>query len=180
MSGLLDKILSLDGHLDAADIPHAFGGALALGWCTERARGTIDIDCNVFVGQTQVLRVLDALPEGIAWDDASVASVVRVGQVRLWWDGTPVDLFFDTSTFHAEVASRISHKPLGGRSLPFLSCGDLAVFKAYGNRTRDWADLEDMAAIGTLDVDRLAGTLAGLLGDADARIARLRGLRGSP
>ena len=49
MSVLVDKILALHAALDDAEIPHAFGGALALAWCTERARGTIDIDLNVFV-----------------------------------------------------------------------------------------------------------------------------------
>ncbi len=28
--------------------------------------------------------------------------------------------------------------------LPFLSCPDLAVFKVFFNRTKDWADLEAM------------------------------------
>ena len=39
--------------LDDARIPHAFGGALALAWCTQRARGTIDIDVNVFVDRSR-------------------------------------------------------------------------------------------------------------------------------
>ena len=176
MSALVDKILGLDGALDSAGIPHAFGGALALAWCTERARGTIDIDCNIFVPQVQVLWAFDALPDGIARDDSSVTSVVRRGQVRLWWDSTPVDLFFDTAPFHAEVATRIRRKPLGGRDIAFLSCSDLAVFKAFSDRTRDWADLEDMAALGSLDVDRVAATLEHLLGSDDDRVARLRAL----
>jgi len=36
--------------LKAAGVPHAFGGALALAWCTGRPRATIDIDINIFVG----------------------------------------------------------------------------------------------------------------------------------
>jgi len=38
------------GALDDADVPHAFGGALALAWCTQRARGTIDIDLATLPG----------------------------------------------------------------------------------------------------------------------------------
>ena len=49
MSVLVDKIVALHRSFEAARIPHAFGGALALAWCTQRARGTIDIDVNVFV-----------------------------------------------------------------------------------------------------------------------------------
>ena len=49
MSGLPAKIVALHRALERAQLPHAFGGALALAWCTQRARGTIDIDVNVFV-----------------------------------------------------------------------------------------------------------------------------------
>lgn len=57
--------------------------------------------------------------------------------------------------------------------IPFLSCSDLAVFKAFFDRTRDWADLEDMAAAGTFDVDRVTGVLVRYLGPDDERVARL-------
>jgi hypothetical protein len=66
-----------------------------------------------------------------------------------------------------------------GRELPFLSCTDLAVFKAFFNRTRDWADLEEMAEAGTLDFDRLIGVLVRYVGTDDERIGRLR-LLGRP
>ena len=46
-------------------MPHAFGGALALAWCTERARGTIDIDVNVLVPDTRYDEVIDGLPPGV-------------------------------------------------------------------------------------------------------------------
>ena len=41
---LVEQIAHLHRALESADIAHAFGGALALAWCTERARATIDID----------------------------------------------------------------------------------------------------------------------------------------
>ena len=176
MSGLVDKILAIDAGLDGAGIPHAFGGALALAWCTERARGTIDIDCNIFVGPANVLWVFDSLPAGVAWDDASVTAVVRSGQVRLWWDTTPVDLFLNTSPFHEDAAGRTRRKPFAGREVPFLACSDLAVFKAFADRTQDWADLEAMAAIGSLDIDRVATTLTRYLGSGDERVAKVRAL----
>ena len=180
MSALVDKILAIDAGFDAAGVHHAFGGALALAWCTERARGTIDIDCNVFAPPSQVLWVFDALPDGVSRDDASVTAVVRDGQVRLWWDTTPVDLFLDTTAFHADAAGRIRRKPLAGRDVPFLSCTDLAVFKVFYNRTRDWADLEDMAALHSLDVDRVVSTLTRYLAADDHRVSRLRALTSSP
>ena len=42
MSSLADKVLALHQSLDEADFPHAFGGALALGWCTRQPRATSD------------------------------------------------------------------------------------------------------------------------------------------
>ncbi len=44
---VVERILALHAALDAASVPHAFGGALALAWCTQRPRGTVDV--NVFV-----------------------------------------------------------------------------------------------------------------------------------
>jgi hypothetical protein len=159
--------------LREADIPHAFGGALALAWCTERARGTIDIDLNVFTGTDQVREVLDVLPREIAWDEDDIRSLARDGQQRLWWDTTPVDVFLNTTEFHDQVAGRCRWERFSGVDIPFLSCSDLAVFKAFFNRTRDWADLEAMAEAGTLDVDRVIGVLVRYLGPDDERIARL-------
>ena len=36
---------------------------------------------------------------------------------------------------------------------------DLAVFKAFFNRTKDWADIEAMIEAGSLDGDRVVGVL---------------------
>jgi hypothetical protein len=176
VSLLADKVVAIHGALDAADVPHAFGGALALAWCTERARGTIDIDVNVFVDGSRAREVLDALPGGIAWSDDALAVLERDGQTRLWWDATPVDLFVNTTEFHVQVGQRCRREPFAGAEVPFLACADLAVFKAFFDRTKDWADLEEMAAAGTLDVDRVVGVLTRYLGGADARVERLRGL----
>src|SRR5262249_54381283 len=155
VSSLVEKIVALDTALDDGDIPHAFGGALALAWCTQRARGTIDIDLNVFVDRSRTRDLLGALPAGVRWTDDDRARIERDGQVRLWWDETPVDVFVNTTEFHEQVAERCRREPFGGHEVPFLACVDLAVFKAFFDRTKDWADLEEMAAAGTLDTDRV-------------------------
>lgn len=67
-------------------------------------------------------------------------------------------------------------EPFAGELLPFLACEDLAVFKAFFDRTRDWADLEAMRDAGTLDASAVAGVLATFLGGDDERIARLLSL----
>jgi hypothetical protein len=58
----------------------------------------------------------------------------------------------------------------------FLACRDLAVFKAFFDRTKDWADLEEMQGAGTLDIEVVAGVLVRYLGTDDPRIARLLAL----
>lgn len=151
-------------------------GALALAWCTERARGTIDIDLNVFVDVAAVGDVLAALPEPITWTEGDVTLLERDGQARIWWGLTPVDVFLDTTEFHREAANRCRLERFGGTEVPFLGCGDLAVFKAFFNRTKDWADLEEMASAGSLDIDRAVGVLVRYLGPTDERIDRLQRL----
>lgn len=179
MTGLPAKIIAVHRALQRARLPHAFGGALALAWCTQRARGTIDIDVNVFVDADRVDEVIAALAQHITATDADRDLLRRDGQARLWWDETPVDVFLDTTDFHRAVGRRVRTEPFGDVTLPFLACRDLAVFKAFFDRTRDWADLEEMTAAGTLDVDAVVGVLVGHLGPEDHRVARLLGLSAS-
>jgi hypothetical protein len=174
--GLPEQMLAIHEHLMTAGIEHAFGGALALAWCTQQARGTIDLDLNVFTGPDRTDEVLAALPEDITATNNDRALLQRDGQARLWWGSTPVDVFLNTTAFHDRVASRVRWEPFGGREIPFLACDDLAVFKAFFNRTKDWADLEAMRDAGTLDAAAIAGVLATFLGGDDDRIARLLAL----
>ena len=174
MSGLPEKIVAVHRALAKAELPHAFGGALALAWCTERARGTIDIDVNVFVDVDRAEAVFRALPRKVQWSDADLAVLRRDGQVRIWWDKTPLDLFLNTTPVHAEVAVRARFEEFAGTAIPFLSCHDIAVFKAFFNRTKDWADIEEMHAAGTLNAARVCEVLAHYLGADDERIAKLR------
>ncbi|MFN3257445.1 MAG: hypothetical protein ACE37B_17310 [Ilumatobacter sp.] len=177
MTRLVDKIVAVHAALDSAGIPHAFGGALALAWCTQRARGTIDIDVNVFVSADQTDAVLAALPAEVTWSPAERDLLERDGQVRIWWGETPVDVFLDTTDFHHDVGNRVRHESFAGAQVPFLACRDLAVFKAFFDRTKDWADLEEMNANGSLDIDAVTGVLVRYLGGADERITRLQALR---
>ena len=180
LGGLAGKIVDVHRSLAAAGLAHAFGGALALAWCTERARGTIDIDVNVFVPVELAEQVVSALPEGVVAQPDNLGILQRDGQLRLWWDTTPVDVFLDTTEFHKGAAERARWEDFGGHLLPFLSCTDLGVFKAFFDRTKDWADLEEMAAVGTLDVDRVTGVLVRYLGADDHRVTRLLALVAPP
>jgi hypothetical protein len=171
-----DKMIAIHEHLASAGVPHAFGGALALAWCTQQARGTIDIDVNLFARPDRRDEVLAALPPQVVVADEDRASIDRDGQARLWWDETPVDVFFNTTPYHEGLADRVRREPFAGQELPFLACRDLAVFKVFFNRTKDWADLEAMRDASTLDIEHVLGVVTRYLGGADERIERLRGL----
>lgn len=176
MTGLPEKIVIVHKNLAAADLPHAFGGALALAWCTGRARGTIDIDVNVFVDSEAADAVVAAMPSGVECSPRLRAELRREGQVRLWWQRTPVDVFLNSTEYHRAVAGRVRWETFLGERLPFLCCHDLAVFKAFFNRTKDWADLEEMVAAGTIEPTAVATVLIGFLGADDERVGRLLAL----
>jgi hypothetical protein len=170
------KMVAISHALVGAQLPHAFGGALALAFCTRDARGTHDIDLNVLVEVEHADRVLQALPPQVTVEDRDRALLRREGQVRLWWGPHPLDLFLDTTEFHAELPVRTRLERFHGAELPFLGCDDLAVFKAFFSRSKDWVDIEEMLRAGTLDVDRVLGVLVRHLGGEDPRIERLRAL----
>jgi hypothetical protein len=174
LTSIADKVIALHHALTEAELPHAFGGALALAWCTEQPRGTSDIDLNVFVPTSSVARVLDALPPEVARDRPRARVLEREGQVRLRWDDTPIDLFLNTSSLHEDAMQRVSLEPFVGEMLPFLACDDLAVFKAFLARRRDWADIEDMITARSVDVDAVVETLSEHVGPDDERIITLR------
>ena len=176
MTSLPGKIVALHRALDAAKVGHAFGGALALAWCTRRPRGTSDIDINIFAPPAQSRRVLRALPREVPASDDDHERLRRDGQVRLWWDKTPVDLFLSTTSFHRRASRRTRREPFQGDMLPFLACDDLAVFKVLFDRSRDWADLEEMVAARSFDAGAVGATITELLGADDLRLGRLHAL----
>jgi hypothetical protein len=170
---LAEKLLDLHDRLANAGLPHAFGGAIALAYWTLEPRGTRDIDVNLFVPATEPGPALAALPEAIARDEDTAAAIARDGQVRLWWDDTPIDLFFSYEPLHDEAARNRRLVPFEGEEIPVLGPVELAVFKAMFDRTRDWADVEAMLAAGNLDVDAVRDRLTTLAGKDDDRIGRL-------
>lgn len=174
------KIVALHKALAKAQLPHAFGGALALAWCTQRARGTIDIDLNAFVTIDHADLLLRALPKPITWQPKDARALRGEGQIRMWWDKTPVDLFLNTTELHEDLVNRIRWEKFAGQMIPFVSCTDLAIFKAFFNRTKDWADLEEMHSAGTLNAGRVIAAVAQHLGAADERVARLQAIAKSP
>lgn len=170
---LAEKLLALASALTTARVPHAFGGAIALAYALEEPRGTRDLDLNIFLETRAAPEVLAAVEDLVGHDEADLATLRRDDQVRLWWDQTPIDLFFAAAAFHLEVATRCRTVPFGEQEIRVLAPDDLATFKVLFDRTKDWLDLRLMWESGTLDIAVVSQRLTSLVGD-DPRIGRLQ------
>jgi hypothetical protein len=176
VTSLPEKLLAIHDALSAADLPHAFGGAIALAYCTEEPRGTRDIDVNVFAEPGRAGEILAALPKGTVVSAADIEAAERDGQVRVWWEDTPIDLFLDVHAFHAEVAAGVRTVRFSGRSIPVVGCTALVVFKTLLDRTKDWADIEAVADAGAADIPEALVWVERALGADDQSVQRLAAL----
>jgi hypothetical protein len=175
VSALGDQLLAVHDGLEAAGIPHAIGGAIALGYCTLEPRGTRDVDVNVFVGPERARDVFATLPTGVEFSGVQLEQAERDGQVRLRWGITPIDLFLSVLPFHDHVAAHLREVPFEGRTIPVLDCTALAVFKAMFDRPRDWVDIEAMVEARTLDLVQARRWVVEMVGE-DARAEKLSAL----
>jgi len=170
---LPERIVALEDAL--SQIPHAFGGALALAYYAE-PRATIDIDLNVFVPVERYDDVAAPLLElGVqAAEPRARAAAAHDGQTRVMWDETPIDLFFAYDPFHDAAAGARRTVPFADTTIPILAPEHLVVCKAVFNRPKDWVDidaiLEDDVALDVAEVLRWVGRIAG---DADPRYERI-------
>lgn len=171
MVDLIEKLFALHDALTKSGLPHAFGGAIALAYCTQEPRGTRDLDVNIFTDHSNAREALGSMPEGVRVSDADVTAVLADAQVRLWWDETPVDVFLNNVPFHREAAKDVRWVPLAGRNIPVLGCASLIVFKAFFDRTKDWADIEAIVESGERGPASALESLRALLG-ADAEPVR--------
>jgi hypothetical protein len=170
---LAERVLALHRAFAAKGIDHAFGGAIALAYWTEEPRGTRDIDVNLFTPAADPKPALDALPGGVSQPPGTAEQIERDGQIRLWWDQTPVDLFFDYAPIHRDAARERRTVVFEGVRIPVLGPLELAAFKAMFGRGRDWGDIEEMFAAGSLSVDDLHEAIRAMVGGDDERHARI-------
>jgi hypothetical protein len=174
---LPDKVVAIHQGLNAARVPHAIGGALALAYYAE-PRATVDVDVNVFAPTDHWPQVRDALGKLGVDVDIDAAALERDGQVRLWWGRNAVDLFFSYDPFHEAMRRKARRVPFGETTLRILSPEHLAVCKAMFDRTKDWLDIEQiLIAADPLDLAEIEGWLERMVGSSDPRIAKLDELK---
>ncbi len=99
MPTLAERVLAIEGRSPAPRCPTPSAGRWP--WLTTPSPGRpIDIDLNVVrarrPGRRGHLRPLRALGVAVSDDDEALA---RDGQARVWWDATPIDLFFAYDRF---------------------------------------------------------------------------------
>jgi hypothetical protein len=170
---LPEKVSEIDRALTAAKVPHAIGGAIALAYYAE-PRATVDVDVNVFVPVGGWPRIRDALaPLGVDVE-VEVQALERNGQVRVWWDRNPVDLFFSYDPFHDAMEGAIRRVPFADARIPILAPEHLAICKAIFDRPKDWLDIEAMLVVtDPLDLGEVESWLARMVGPDDRRLAKL-------
>jgi hypothetical protein len=173
---LLEKVLTVDQALSAADLPHAFGGGLALAYYGE-PRVTVDIDINVFASIDRWSEVESALA-GVPIDlDLDPNELAGERQARLPWDLNPVHLFFSYDDLHAEMPQAIRRVPLAGTEIPIVAPEHLVIRKALLGRTKDWLDIEAiLIAFRPLDLEMIETWLRRLVGERDARVTKFEDL----
>ena len=172
-----EKVALLARAFDDADVPHAFGGAIALAYYAT-PRGTRDVDVNVFLPVSAFDSIVEVLlPLGVdAPSDELRRILERDEQVRLAWEETPLDLFFSYNELHDACVARKRSVPFGGEHISILSAEDLAIFKVLFSRDKDWRDLHEMvfAQAPSFDAEYATGWLERILAPSDERLARLR------
>ena len=169
MISLERKIVGVHTMLKSAALPHAFGGALALAFHTGEPRGTRDIDVNIFLPVSEIDVLQSAFAKRIVFTDSQIADAVANDQVRVFWEDTPIDIFFNVAEFHDDVMLGVEHHKFAKIVIPVLSADALTVFKAMYDRTKDWADIEAMLEVNSIDKSRVIGWLVRLLGVDDPR-----------
>jgi hypothetical protein len=142
----------------------------------EEPRGTRDLDVNIFIDASEAESVLAQLPSGVRVKKKDIAQVKRDGQARLWWEDTPVDVFLNNIPLHNAVASSVVWVSLEARDIPVLDCASLAIFKAFFDRPKDWADLDAISVATPEDIEDAATTIADLVGENDPAVEKLKSL----
>ncbi len=177
---VLERTVTLHEALDQSGIPHAVGGALALGYHVAEPRATRDIDLNVSIDPTRPRMLFEALPAGPLWNATDVERAHRDGQVRLFWpldqgEGPPipVDLFLPQHELHTVVAGRAELVPMLDTVIPIVSATDLTIFKALFDRPKDWVDIEALLRFGKVDQAEVERWLAQVVGLDDDRLVQL-------
>jgi len=172
---LPDKVISVHRCLSAAEIPHAIGGAVAVGYYGE-PRSTLDIDVNVFVPVSSWPEVRVAL--GSLDIDLGEEDLRQVDEIRLDWESNSLHLFFSSDPLHQRMREAIREVPFAEGSIPIVAPEHLVIRKAMLDRTKHWADIEQiLIATDPLDLEEIIEWLERMVGEGNPQIKRLAAVK---
>jgi hypothetical protein len=171
----LEAGLAISAALDRAAIAYALGGALALSfWAVPRA--TADVDVNVFVHDSELQSMCDALSSiGLPIDvGAARAASDASGLIVARWNHLRIDLFTPSIEFSWEAMRTRRRVSIEGTSVCLLSPEALAVFKLLFFRPKDIADLQRLIGVQgrALDVAYVRSWIVVMMGEEDERVGR--------
>lgn len=172
---LVDKVSVIHQRLAEREIPHAIGGALAVGYYGV-PRSTLDIDVNVFLSADRWPTIRDALsgiglgPEiGIDRRDLGKAEDLRVE-----WDPNSLHLFFSCDPLHDRMRRDSRYVPFNSDRIPIVAPEHLVIRKVLLDRSKDWLDIEQiLIATSPLDLDEIKEWLERMVGTEDPRMQKL-------
>jgi hypothetical protein len=158
--------------LDAAQVHYAIGGAIAYGFFGA-ARGTHDVDINVFLPGARAGLALDALiAAGLKIDrESALESAIERGDARGRFASMPIDLFFNSIPVHDRAARRTRQVTLHGKLIWVLAPEDTAIFKMLFYRGKDLVDVERLIRLmrQELDTTYVRRALVEVVGEEDHR-----------
>ena len=174
---LVDKIVAIHHALDDAGLPHAFGGALALGVVHATGAGHHRHRRQRVRRRRRAAERARRAARRRRVDRRRPAPLERDGQVRLWWDAHAGRRLPEHHRVPragrapgAARAVRRRRRAVPGVHATSRCSRRSSTAPRTGPTSRRWS------AAGTLDVDRVVGVLVRYLGADDERIERLRRL----
>ena len=153
VGGVVERLRTV---LEDAEVPYAFGGAVALAAWSE-PRATADVDVIVWVDPDRELdRAIELVrAAGVDLDEkVARATVTQRGMFVGRIGHTRVDVFVPSIPFYEEAERRRVRTKIGGRPAWVHSAEVLAVFKMLFFRPKDLLDVERMLAVQGAAFDR--------------------------
>jgi hypothetical protein len=166
-------------RLTAAGCDYAFGGAIALGYCSE-PRGTVDVDVSLYLPVEDVTPTVNVLRQvGGKFEEEQVRrSLAEHGFCRIEFLGRRLDVFLPIAAIYEAARPRRKCVAMGGGEAYIWDAETLCVFKMMFFRRKDLADLDSVlrAQGAALDRDWVEEQLLSMYGPRDPRIASWREL----
>jgi len=172
---LVDKVSAVHQRLNESEVPHAIGGALAVGYYGV-PRSTLDIDLNVYLPTDRWPTIRDALSElGLGPEiEVDRRDLGKAEDLRIEWDPNSLHLFFSCDPLHDQMSRRIRYVPFNGSRIPIVAPEHLVIRKALLDRIKDWIDIEQiLVATDPFDLGEVEDWLKRMVGAENPPMKKL-------